>query len=71
MVDLSPAAHRRALKLQRDLLQRKIASVEEEIVQMWWQGRALDRGEYWEEEEKAAEEDGDNEDKREGGNKKE
>ena len=31
MAGLSPAAHRRALMLQRDLIQRKIASVEAEI----------------------------------------
>lgn len=31
MTGLSPAAHRRALKLQRDLIQRKIASVKAEI----------------------------------------
>lgn len=31
MAGLSPAAHRRALKLQRDLIQRKIANVEAEI----------------------------------------
>jgi len=31
MAGLSRSAHRRALKLQRDLIQRKIASVEAEI----------------------------------------
>jgi hypothetical protein len=31
MAGLSPSAHRRALQLQRDFIQRKIASVEAEI----------------------------------------